>query len=155
MRWLLAPLATAALGCAIPAYRSMAGREDIDAIRSVGCLDVGLAVRPPVRDEDAALLVLRVGNRCMRPVRFDLRAATLVGTVDGQLTAATLVDPRDEIHAVHVEPGAQGLEKIRVAAPGRLEGLCVDLSRTALAEPGHAPNAQACFTFGAAGWRPR
>lgn len=152
MRWLVLALLLPACGPARYSREMMARADDVDAIRSLGCLDVGLGVRPPLHDADAALLVVRVGNRCLRPAAFDLRAATVVATTrDGRTTLVDLVDPRDEIVPLHVDTGANGMEKVRLKAreSGELATLCVDLTRVV-----PSPVASgACFVQTGAGWR--
>lgn len=158
MRWLvLAFLLLPACGPARYSRETMAKADDVAAIRSLGCLDVGLGVRPPLHDDDAALLVVRVGNLCMRPAPFDLSAATVVGTMtDGGTTVVELVDPRDELVPLHVDTGANGVEKVRLRVRdrardrGELATLCIDLSRTVPSPPA---GASVCFVQTGAGWR--
>lgn len=154
MRWLVfAFLLLPACGPARYSRETMARADDVGAIRSLGCLDVGLGVRPPLHDDDSALLVVRVGNLCMRPAPFDLSAATVVATTtDGHTTLVELVDPRDEIVPLHVDTGASGVEKVRLRARdrGELATLCVDLAR---AVPTPTADASVCFVQTGAGWR--
>jgi len=156
MRWLaFAFVILPACGPAAYSVGGVARTGDVDAraVRTLGCLDVGVAVKPAFHDDDAALLVLRVGNRCLRPAAFDVRAASIVGvTVDGRTSPLELVDPRAELIPVHVDAGAQGIEKIRLRArePGELRRLCIDLGHVA-PEVG-VVDARVCFT-NVAGWQ--
>jgi hypothetical protein len=125
--------ALALLGCGPSPYRAGGVLEarDIDprAVRSLGCLEVGAAILGPVEQGDAALLMFRVGNRCLAPAPFDLRAARFVGTDHaGVQQPLALVDPRAEIAALHVDAGRQGTEKVRLrgAAAGVAHTVCVD-----------------------------
>ncbi|MBI2392185.1 MAG: hypothetical protein HYV09_21535 [Deltaproteobacteria bacterium] len=132
-----------------------AGDVDARSVRSVGCLDVALALRQPAHAGDAALLVVRVGNRCVRPVAFDLRQASIVAhDAEGDSTPLKLVDPRDEIGLLHVDAAAQGVEKVRLSrgdAEGELRRVCVDVSRTV--PDAQAPAPPVCFQGSfALGW---
>ncbi len=142
--------------CALPAYaaRGVVREPDVDgrSLRTAGCLDIALGVRPPVEPTDNALLVVRFGNRCMRPVPFDLGSAVLLGYDDAGIPhELRLVDPRGEITLLHVDAGMSGVEKIRVAgAEAPLRDLCVDIARVVAGAP---PPQRVCFRAkGTFGW---
>jgi len=89
-------------------------------------------VSPPAHDGDAALLTVRVGNTCLRPVGFDLRKAVFVGIgFDERTRPLDLIDPRNEVTLLRVDAAASGTEKVRLRArePGALAVVCVDLAR--------------------------
>lgn len=144
--------------CAPGAYaaRGVAAEPDVDArsLRAAGCLDLAFGVRPPVEPADNALLVVRFGNRCMRPIAFDLRRAVLVGyDAAGTPYELRFVDPRDEITLLHIDSGVSGVEKVRVTGTdASLHDLCIDVAAVAPGAPGSPPQ-RVCFRAnGVHGW---
>lgn len=136
MRWFALPLSLLT-ACGPAPYAAFgiveAGDLDPRAVRTLGCLDVGAAVLAPAHDGDAALLLLRVGNRCLHPERFDLRAARFYGvTGEGETRPLLPVDPRGELVALQVDAATNGREKIRLRGPepGVMRRVCVDFGRT-------------------------
>lgn len=159
MRFAVLCLMGASIGCGPAGYSpgavARAGDVDARSVRAVGCLDLAVALRDPAHTGDAALLVVRVGNRCLRSVPFDLRQASIVAhDAEGDTAPLKLVDPRDEIALLHVDAAAQGVEKVRLSAgtwEGELRRVCVDLSRAV--PDAHAAAPPVCFqgSFGL-GW---
>jgi len=153
----LVVLALGLLGACAPspyAAGGIARERDVEAssLRAAGCLELALGLRPPANPDDSALLVARVGNRCLRPAAFDLDSAALTGyDEEGNKHVLHLVDPRDEITLLHVDAGVTGVEKVRVAGSDRpLRMLCVDVTRALVGAP---PLAPVCFVAkGASAW---
>lgn len=115
---------------------------------SDGC---GASARP------LPMLVVRVGNRCVRPAAFDLTKARVVAHgVDGSARRLELVDPRSEIVPLHVEAYSHGREKVRLAgAAGGVSRICVHVEGIAPDAPG-AQAAPVCFeTIAGLGWEVR
>lgn len=120
--------------CGPAAYtpRGILAENDVDprTLHALGCVEVAFGAKPPVHDTDAALLIVRVGNTCVHPAPFDLRAIRFTA-VDAarHWVPLSIVDPRDEIAALHVDSGVRGVEKVRLRAPSPVDisTLCIDL----------------------------
>jgi hypothetical protein len=124
------------LGCGPAAYqpRGVIQHNDVDprTLHRAGCLEVAFGVHAPIRADDAALLVVRVGNTCLKPAPFDLKSVgfyTLDST--GQKVQLTLADPRDELMPMHIDAGAKGIEKVRLEGPLDVSTVCIDLQTVA------------------------
>jgi hypothetical protein len=143
-----------ACGPAPYAARGVLQEHDIDArsFRAIGCLDLAFAVRPPSDPSDAALLVARFGNRCLRPTAFDLGSAVITGyDAGGNAHLLRLVDPRDEIRLFHIDAGTRGVEKVRITGVDvPLQSICLDVTRVVQSAPSAPP---ICFRAkGTFGW---
>lgn len=128
------------------------------AIRSLGCLDVGVAVAPDPRiPRDELLLSLRVGNRCMRAEAFDASAMRIVAqTGAGERVRLDLVDPRQEIVLRHLDASVLAPENIAIGGDvpaKRLVEICFDLRAVAPDDPG-APPEPICLHRDEEGWAP-
>lgn len=157
---LLAVLALTVCACAPSPYAAggVLRERDVDAasLRADGCLDLALGLRPASDPDDNALLVMRVGNRCMRPAPFDLGSIVIKGVDEvGTTHVLRLFDPNGEIAPLHVDPGVSGVEKVRVAGAGvPLREICFDVTRV-LPRAGQ-PIPPVCFhATGASAWQVR
>ncbi len=160
MRWLaLFPLGFA-LGC-LPGYSSHAvnAHPDVDArsFQNLGCLEVAFGLRPPAHDTDAAVLITRFGNTCLHPTAFDLRGIAFSGVDrEGHVLPLSIVDPRAEVHLLHVDAAARGIEKVRLraAAPLELTAICLNVAGIS---PGssHPPGPPFCFRPSGEYWEVR
>jgi hypothetical protein len=151
----LLPLISVLGACAPSPYAAGTIVRDNDvaaaSLRSAGCLDLAVGLRPASDPDDNALLVTRFGNKCLRPAPFDLGSIILTGRdEEGATVSLQLVDPRSEIALLHVDAGMQGVEKIRVAGSDRpLSAICIDVTRVLRS----SPLPPVCFgRKGAAAW---
>lgn len=92
-------------------------------VRTLGCLDLGFAVRERGGGE---LLEMRVGNRCGYPEALDLAKLTIRGeTASGEAWPVTLGDPRGEIVLRHVGGEEQGQELIWLRGTDGVSRMCL------------------------------
>jgi hypothetical protein len=108
--------------------------RDVDpqSLQSLGCLEVAFGLQPRAHEEDAALIVTRFGNRCLHPTPFNLASARFSGVDrEGRAVSLSLVDPRNEIQPLHLDSGAQGVERVRLAGPHNLTAICIDVRNVA------------------------
>lgn len=111
------------------------------SVRTIGCLDVGLAL---VERPDASLLQLDVGNRCSHPEALDFAMIRIDGVrADGERRVVALQDPRHEIVPLHVGAGERGKELVRIDS-GDLVRLSFDVDAIAPDTP-HAHPASMHF----------
>lgn len=104
------------------------------SVRTLGCLDVGLAIidRDKAEDYGTSLIELHVGNRCNHPEALDFAQIRIEGSdPHGDRRIVTLDDPRREIVKLHVGAGERGKEKIRMNTSAGLVQLTFDLDRIA------------------------
>jgi hypothetical protein len=119
------------------------------AMRTLGCLDVGVAIATQ------PLLEVYVGNRCNHPERFDLSKVTIQATDEGSKRRfVSLVDPRAEIHLLHVSARERGHERVLLTDLDAADRLCFDLGDTAPEAP-HADSAPLCLDRQPEGWTAR
>lgn len=152
-------IAAALAGCGGPEYgpRASLGVQP-EAIRTLGCLDVGLSLAPDRRiPNDQLLLSLRVGNRCQRPEAFDAGAMRIVAqTTEGDQVPLGLVDPRGEVGPRHLDASILASESIALAGEipaDRLVEICFDLRAVAPDEPSAVPE-PLCLRRNVEGWAP-
>lgn len=110
-----------------------------NAVRTLGCLDVGFAVSPRGEGD---LLDFHVGNRCKTPHELDLQKLAVHAPLpDGRRIPVTLVDPRNEIEAVHVGGAERGHERIQLqyAELTDAKRICFDASGIAVDAPETRP----------------
>ena len=150
----LLPLVCALGACAPSPYAagSVVREHDVaaESLRSAGCLDLALGLRPASDPDDNALLVTRFGNKCLGPAPFDLGSVVLTGRDEqGATVPLQLVDPRGEIAPLHVDAGMNGVEKVRISGCDRpLSEICVDVTRVL-----RSPLRPVCFRRkGSAAW---
>ena len=137
-------------------YQAGAIASDLgpDAVRTLACLDVGLAITPNGADP---LLEMHVGNRCIHAEPFDLQQ--LVMHAKGaarEERPVSLYDPRHEIVRVHVGAQARGHSRIRLRELDQVVEICFELEAVAPDAP-HARPLPICLAregFGS-GWRAR
>lgn len=148
-------LVLTACGPAAYSPRGVLSEPDVDAgtYRNLGCLDLAFGLRPPLGHDDVALLVVRVGNTCLKPTPFDLRGTTITAIDrEGAVQTLTIADPRDEIRLLHLDAGARGVEKVRLrgTAPTELVSICIDIGGVS---PGSSqpPGPPFCFRPSPAG----
>jgi hypothetical protein len=127
------------------------GRElGSGAVRTLGCLDVGLV---PFQRSDRELVDVHVGNRCGHREALDLRALSIRGTYDGDLEDDVLLaDPRGEIAPFHIGGAERARERIRLVRAALARRLCFDLARIAPDAPAARP-APLCFDRTGDTWR--
>lgn len=133
-------------------YRAeaIAGELGPASVRTLGCLDVGLALHERHHQQ---LLDVHVGNRCGHPEAFDLRALAIHGSDSaGRARSVTLYDPHREIAPMHVGGAEHGRERLRLEDAQDLTRLCFGLERIAPDAPAARPT-PVCFDR-ASGWRP-
>jgi len=120
------------------------------SVRTMGCLDVGLAIEDRPKGEH---LTAHVGNRCAHAEAIDLKRLGLTA-FDGESApvGVTLSDPRSEIVELHVGPAERGHEHIRLAKneSARLARVCFDLRGIAPDAPDATP-APICLVRSASG----
>lgn len=134
-------------------YRAeaIAGTLGAASVRTLGCLDVGLAVHERNGSE---LLDVHIGNRCIHPEALDLAGLTVRGLGEGGgARAVMLSDPRSEITPMHVGGAEGGVERLRLEGAHGLDLLCFDVGHIAPDAPQARP-AALCFERTPAGWRP-
>lgn len=120
------------------------------SVRTVGCLDVGLAVYQRDANE---LLDVHVGNRCGYPEALDVRRLRIHGVdAEGVRHDVTLYDPKNEIVRLHVGGAERGKERLKLVGARDLTRLCFDLEAVAPDAPAARP-APLCLERGA-GWTP-
>jgi hypothetical protein len=113
-----------------------------ESVRTLGCLDVGLALYEREGDK---LVDLHVGNRCSHPEALDMRRAVIRGVDEqGEQRTVTLYDPRNEVVRMHVGGSEKGRERLRLENVVGLAGLCFDLSGIAPDAPAARPS-PVCF----------
>ena len=133
-----------------PPYASGAIASDLGpgAVRTLACLDVGLAISAP-----RPLLEMHVGNRCVHAERFDLGRLVIHATgEDGAERPVALVDPRQEIVPMHVGPLERGHERIALSGLDDVTRICFDITAVATDAP-HARPPAICLDRGAGGWQ--
>lgn len=132
-----------------PPYEAGAITADLGAgaVRTLACLDVGLAISEP-----RSLLEMHVGNRCVRAERFDLGQMAIRATAaDGERRSVSLVDPRQEIVRKHVAAMERGHERIPLSGLGDVTRVCFDVAAVATDAPDARP-APICLDRRADGW---
>ena len=108
--------------------------------QQIGCLDVAAAIDAigdPRVPAESALVTLDFGNRCDRPVRFDVRRMRVTaGALGGAVWPLVAFDPRAELRPAVLDAHARGHETIRFDPPAGAGGptsgappvqVCVDL----------------------------
>jgi len=133
-----------------PAYQSGAIAAELGsgAVRTLGCLDVGLAI-----PEQRALLEMHVGNRCVHGEPFDLGRVVIRATdEEGGARAVSFVDPRQEIVRLHVGAMERGHERIRLDGLLDVARICFDLAAAAPDAPDARPP-PICLDRSLDGWR--
>jgi hypothetical protein len=117
------------------------------AVRTLACLDIGLAISTP-----RPLLEMDVGNRCVRAERFDLgRMAIRASDADGADRTVRLVDPRQEIGRMHVGAMERGHERIPLSGLDDVTRVCFDVTAVATDAPDARPP-PICLDRQADGW---
>jgi len=105
---------------------------DARAIRRVGDVEIGFALRTIGSHDGAPLLTLWLRNAGTESVGFDLARLHVRGHSGKGTRALQLDDPRGEIEPLHIDPGASGREKLRLTDVGHdggsLTRVCVDVS---------------------------
>jgi hypothetical protein len=126
------------------------------AVRTLACLDVGLALTDMRSDTRSdTLLEMHVGNRCIHAEPFDLAQLVMRGKdASGNERVVSLVDPRHEIVHLHVGALERGHERIRLSALDHLEQLCFELGSIAPDAPEARP-LPLCLDRGLDGWHAR
>jgi hypothetical protein len=120
------------------------------SVRTLGCLDVGLAVYQRGPNE---LLDVHVGNRCGYPEALEVKRLRIHGVdEEGVSHDVTLYDPKNEIVRLHVGGAERGKERLKLQGAHELTRLCFDLQAIAPDVPAARP-APLCLERGA-GWRP-
>jgi hypothetical protein len=121
------------------------------AVRTVGCLDVGLAISDRNESE---LLDVHVGNRCSVPEALDLARLSIRGTDRaGEVRPVTLQDRRGEIAVLHVGGAESGRERILLEGAHGMEQLCFELGAIAPDAPEARPT-PLCFRRRGTEWSP-
>lgn len=149
----LAGLVVGASGANGP-YQAGAIAADLGpaAVRTLACLDVGLAIRG---DGSDALLEMYVGNRCVHAEPFDLERLVIRGKdAAGVERPVYLVDPRNEIVRAHVGALERGHERIHLRSLDQLDQLCFELAAVAPDAPEARP-LPLCLEWHVGAWRPR
>jgi len=119
------------------------------SVRTLGCLDVGLAV---YRRGEAVLLDVHVGNRCSYPEALDVARLRIHGVdQEGGDHAVTLYDPKSELVRLHVGGAERGRERLKLQGARDLTRICFDLQALAPDAPSARP-AALCLERGE-GWR--
>lgn len=131
---------------------SLASILDPKAVRTLGCLDLGL----DVFDADVGPIVdVYLGNRCGHPEALDLRELVIRGTRAAEPDSerrVTLRDPRGEIVRLSVGGSEAGRERIRIDNVGASDRLCFDVDRVAPDAPDSHP-APVCFDRDGHTWK--
>lgn len=119
-----------------------------DYVRTLACLDIGLAIHE-------SLLDLDVGNRCAHNERFEL-SEMLIAARDrhGDPHDVSLVDPRNEIKPVSVGALEYGHERIRLDGIDRVDDICFELTGVVPDAP-HTRSAPLCLYRATDGWHAR
>ncbi|HUJ63830.1 MAG TPA: hypothetical protein VLX92_35260 [Kofleriaceae bacterium] len=92
---------------------------------TVGCLDISIRERPPVRGAD--VLQYTFGNRCDHPAMVDLAAANVIGRLgDGREVELIAYDPNREIRPLPIDGRMVGQEAIAYQAATEVSQICVD-----------------------------
>jgi hypothetical protein len=122
------------------------------SVRTLACLDVGLAI---TRIGPDSLLEMYVGNRCVHAEPFDLQRLVIrAKDASGWARWVSLRDPRHEIGRAHVGALERGHERIRLDSLDDVAEICFELDAVAP----DAPNARPlplCFERTPAAWRAR
>lgn len=147
-------MALAVAGSALdqPPYRAetIAAELGPSSVRTIGCLDVGLAI---YERDHRELVDVHVGNRCGHPESLDLGKLAIQGVdTAGRPRLITLHDPRNEIIPLHVGAAEKGRERFRMENAHDLTRLCFDLEAIAPDAPAARP-APLCFERHT-GWLP-
>ena len=132
-----------------PPYASGALATDLGpgAVRTLACLDVGLAISEP-----RPLLEMHVANRCVHAERFDLGRLAIHATgEDGAEVSVRLVDPRQEIARMHVGALERGHERIPLRGLDDATRICFDVTAVAADAPDARP-LPICLDRQAGGW---
>jgi len=117
-------------------------------VRTLGCLDVGLA---PLGDRSDVVDV-HVGNRCTHPERIDIaKLAIQVAAGDGVERAASVWDPHGEVVVLHVGGAERGRERLRIDGMSTAQRVCFALGAIAPDAPDARP-VPMCFRRGVAEW---
>lgn len=137
-----------------PPYEAgaLAGDLGPGAVRTLACLDVGLAISGIGND---ALLDMHVGNHCVHAEPFDFERLVLRGTgFAGEVQPVRLRDPRHEIVRIHVGALERGHERIRISDLERISQICFELDAVAPDAPDARP-LPLCLDRHLDGWSPR
>lgn len=127
------------------------GEVDPRAVRSSACVDYALDLGGR-GDLTPLLMTTRFGNRCSEPALVDLNKLVITARYpDGRSQELHLVDPRNEIEPLHLEPHVAAVEKIQLGpgvdgAPSRI---CVDVRAASEGGQGAPP---ICWVPQADGW---
>lgn len=117
-------------------------------VRTLGCLDVGLA---PLGDR-SDLVDVHVGNRCTHPERIDVaRLGIQMDRGDGVEQPASVYDPHGEVVVLHVGGAERGRERLRIDGMGRAQRVCFSLGAIAPDAPDARPSPM-CFRRGTGEW---
>ena len=120
------------------------------AVRTLACLDVGLAIH-----EQRSLLELDVGNRCVHGEPFDMGRVVIHATdAEGAERTVSFVDPRHEIVRLHVGAMERGHERIRLEGLYDVARICFDLTAVATDAPDARPP-PICLGRNLEGWHAR
>ena len=123
-----------------------------DYVRTLACLDIGLAIHE--RESDS-LLDMDVGNRCIHGEPFALEEMKISAhDASGDPRSVSLFDPRHELVAVHVGAQERGHERIRMEGLTGVAEVCFDLTGVVPDAP-HTHSAPLCLVRAEDGWRAR
>lgn len=118
------------------------------AVRTMGCLDVGLEVFEGGQAESTVgtMVDVHLGNRCGYPEELDLRRIEILATTSqNKVGRARLDDPRAEVTSLHVGGSERGRERFRlVLSLADAERLCFDVEKIAPEAPEARPR-PICF----------
>jgi hypothetical protein len=109
------------------------------AVRTIGCLDVGLVLVPDRLD-------IHLGNRCSHPEPFDLKQMRITATdASGAVVSHELKDPRSEVQPLQVDASTRGRERFFFGVSGEATKVCFDL-RGVNSNASEARPEPICFT---------
>ncbi len=112
----------------------LTAEREVDArtVRALGDVELAFALRYVGSSDGAPLLTIWLRNASVTPVAIDLGRLRVRGLTANGSRALQLHDPRGEVEPLHLDAGARGHEKIRLADVGVKEGalrqICLDPS---------------------------
>lgn len=141
-------LAFALLGCGYHrSYHPPPIAGEHRALRSAGDLQLAFELRYVGANDGAPMLTLWLRNAGVEPAPLNLDRMRIRGYAPTGVRALYLVDPRGELEPLHVDAGASGHEKIRIADDGyrasRLTKVCLEIGAMVA-----APIPPVCFVPG-------
>ena len=108
-----------------------------------GCLDIALRAQYGIQEDP--ILDISFGNRCVQPMRVDLRQLEIRGVfANSERRKLQILDPRDEMRRGLLGGNAAGMERLELVGGAGALQVCVSIANIS-APPSEGPPQETCL----------